>query len=100
MAEKEFTCVVNGIHAVGIVGSDIHQIRDYYVGLYVGPERVLFQFEMLMVATPPQYIVNRITRLTASGAQHTLVNMPERMSVVDCFEHVLYKVADVYKQLA
>ena len=97
MESRKFVCVVDGIPATGTVYGDYKEIMDYKVQLQIGEEasRMNFEFTMIMVSTPPLYVVNRVTTLIGFSQLHTPVESV-RQSAEVCFESTLRFIASTY----
>ena len=97
MESRKFVCVVDGIPATGTVHGDYKEIRDYKVELQMGePDcRMNFEFTMIMVSSPPLYVVNRVTTLIGFGPLNLPVTMT-RQSAEVCFESTLRFIASTY----
>jgi len=100
METREFVCVVEGLHATGTVTGHVREIHDYEVKFELGTEGSAarcFEFTMIMVSTPPLYVVNMITQVLKSAKVHVYVD-PVREHAEICFETALRAAANLYNQ--
>ena len=95
MEVKPFTSSVGTLAIHGTVSGKYREISDYYVALDIGDSefKMHFEFEMIMVAIPAMYVVNRLM----IDGMRPLVIVAQRKQAAHCFEETLLKIVDLYR---
>ena len=98
MEVRPFSSKVGNNTLTGTVSGKYKEISDYYVKVEVdhGKGKYHFEFEMIMVAIPAMYVVNRIA---FAGAQPIPIATTQRMQAAQCFEHTLLHIVDTVKEM-
>jgi hypothetical protein len=102
MEVRNFSSRVGDVTLTGTVRGKYKEISDYYVKVEVvnSGYKYHFEFEMIMVAIPAMYIVNRIM-LTAlvDGPMPMPFQTTQRMQAAQCFEHALLRIVELFKEI-
>jgi hypothetical protein len=99
---RPFTSKVGNITLTGTVSGKYKEISDYYVTVEVinSGYKYHFKFEMIMVAIPAMYVVNRVLLgALIDGDLPMPFQATQRMQAAQCFEHTLLRIVEMFKEI-